>query len=226
MGLRTGQHRDGRTSCDRTADQATTQTLTELVESAVRGDVAAWNELFDRFDPLVRSVCRRYRLSPADTDDVSQAVWLKLLEHLGDLRNPRALPGWITTTTSHQCLREVDRRRRVVAVNPLDTERTELDPWTLTSRASTDGDIDDALIREENRKAVQADLAGLSAKEQGLLLRLMADPPVPYSEISRELDMPIGSIGPTRARCLSKLRKGSGVRTLAAQPTGEPGIAA
>jgi RNA polymerase sigma factor (sigma-70 family) len=153
-------------------------------------------------------------------------VWLKLLEHVGDLRNPRALPGWISTTTSHQCLREVDRRRRVVAVNPLDTERTELDPWPSTLRACTDGDVDEALIREESRKAVRADLTCLSAKERGLLLRLMADPPLPYSEISRELDMPIGSIGPTRARCLRKLRKGSRVRSLAAQPIGESGIAA
>jgi RNA polymerase sigma factor (sigma-70 family) len=225
MGRSTRQHRDEPVSYEAAGDQISAFPLTALVESAGRGERAAWDELFRRFDPLVRSVCRRYRISPADADDVSQSVWLKLLEHVGRLRDPRALPGWIATTTSHQCLREVERRRRTVAVNPLDTDRTELETWSAMSRTVTD-DVDDALLREESRRAVQEDLSGLSSKEQGLLLRLMADPPLPYSEISRELDMPIGSIGPTRARCLSKLRKGSAARAFAAQHGGRSAVAA
>lgn len=226
MELRPGTHDDRQAAGPATAAHVGDQPLTALVASARQGENAAWAELFNRFEPLVRSVCRRYRLSGTDADDVSQAVWLKLFEHVGDLREPRALPGWIATTTSHQCLREVDQRRRLVVLDPQDAEWAQVDGSSLTARTATDGAVDERILREEDRRAVQEDLSGLSAKEQGLLVRLMADPPVPYTEISRQLDMPVGSIGPTRARCLEKLRRGPAVGALVGAAPGHAGVAA
>ena len=83
--------------------------LDDLVTRARAGDQASWNALVDRFLPLVNGVIRRFRLSSADADDVNQTVWLRLVEHLGDLREPRALPGWLVTTTRNEALRVIRR---------------------------------------------------------------------------------------------------------------------
>src|SRR5512142_368887 len=76
-----------------------------LVARARNGEKPAWDELVDRSAPLVWSICRRYRLSGADADDVSQSVWLQLVGHLDTIRDPAALPGWLATTTRRECLR-------------------------------------------------------------------------------------------------------------------------
>ena len=73
-------------------------TVVDLVTRARDGEKSAWDELVERYAPLVFSVCRRYRLAPPDIDDVGQSVWLRLVEHLPGLREPAALPGWIATT--------------------------------------------------------------------------------------------------------------------------------
>ena len=78
-----------------------------LVNRASGGDQAAWNEIVDRYAPLVWTICTRYRLSNHDREDVGQNVWLLLVEQLGKLREPAALPGWLATTTHRECLRVV-----------------------------------------------------------------------------------------------------------------------
>ena len=87
--------------------------VTNLVTGARNGDKQAWGRLVERYDPLIRSVCRRYRLSDADADDAGQAVWLCLVEHLNDLRTPDALPGWLTTTTRRECCRILNAKGRL-----------------------------------------------------------------------------------------------------------------
>ena len=86
--------------------------VVDLVLRARAGDRRAWDEIVERFAPLVWGICMRHRLSPADADDVGQSVWLGLLEHLQTLREPAALPGWIATTTRRECLRLHDEARR------------------------------------------------------------------------------------------------------------------
>jgi RNA polymerase sigma factor (sigma-70 family) len=172
------------------------ETTAELVRLAAGGDQGAWDALVDRFSRMVVEISRRYRLSDADVHDVSQTVWLRLVEHLADLRTPEALPGWLATTTRNQCvfvLRSGSRHRTV-----------ELPDADLL--VDDEDDIDDALLRAERRTVLRAAFRELPPRCQELLGLLVADDPIPYEEIGRRLDMKIGSIGPTRARCLEKLR--------------------
>jgi RNA polymerase sigma factor (sigma-70 family) len=86
--------------------------VTDLVTQARNGDKPAWDALVDRYAPLVWSICRRYRLVGADADDAGQAVWLRLVDQVGQIRDPAALPGWLATTTRRECGRIVRAARR------------------------------------------------------------------------------------------------------------------
>jgi RNA polymerase sigma factor (sigma-70 family) len=179
--------------------------LSALVPAAVGGDQHAWDAIVDRFLPLVEAIIRAHRLSDADGDDVSQTVWLRLVEHLRDLREPDALPGWIRTTTRHECLRLLGARGRVRAVDPQAEHGLDA---VVPDTAEAD------LLGAERRQLLREALAELPAARRELLLLLLADPPVAYEEISRRLGIPIGSIGPTRARALEQLRRTRALRQL------------
>lgn len=189
----------------------TTDPLAILVPAAREGDQGAWDAIVDRFLPLVDAIIRRHRLSEADGDDVSQTVWLRLVEHLGALREPDALPGWIRTTARNECLRVIAARGRVRPVDPQDGVG-------LDAAVSDVADAD--LLAAERRQALREALAELPAARRDLLRLLMADPPVPYEEISERLGIPVGSIGPTRARALDQLRRTRALRGLGPDPVG------
>lgn len=176
----------------------------ELVAAAARGDQPAWDRLVERYLPLVLAVAGRYRLSGRDTEDVSQTVWLRLVEHLGQIREPAALPRWLVTTTKHESLRVISAHRRTRPVDPLDS--TELDSEQAAA------DVDEGILQDERRLALRAGLAELEPRHRELLLLLVADPPLSYTEIGSRLGMPVGSIGPTRARSLSRLRDTAALR--------------
>lgn len=178
-------------------------TVPELVVAARAGDADAWNALVDRFLPMVAGVIGRLRLSPADAADVNQTVWLRLVEHLDDLRDPRALPGWLATTARREALRAIEARRRTVAVDPQAGSLDEI---------PNEGEVDDLVLAAERAQALRDGLAELPAQRRELLELLVADPPVSYAEISSRLGIPIGSIGPTRARALAQLRNTRAVR--------------
>jgi len=175
-----------------------------LVDRARQGDQQAWDELVERFLPLVSALIARHRLRGHDADDVNQTVWLRLVEHLADLREPRALPGWIATTTRHECLRVIDRSRRTLAVDPQSTPQFD--------RPDEQVALDDDLLALERQQALRAALAELPDDRRELLTLLLADPPLPYREVSRLLGIPVGSIGPTRARALDQLRNSNALR--------------
>jgi RNA polymerase sigma factor (sigma-70 family) len=169
----------------------------ELVAAAAKGDQAAWTELVERYSGLVWGVARSYRLSTADASDVAQTVWLKLVEHLPALREPAAVPGWLATTTRHESLRTIRRSGRELPTDssPMD-ERTvsnEPDPAAVVERAATRVEVGLALDR-------------LSLRCRTLLRALATWPDASYAQVSAALDIPIGSIGPTRGRCLEHLR--------------------
>ena len=177
--------------------------LPRLVKASVDHDEEAWNELVRRFAGLVAFVIRHYRLSAADTQDVSQLVWLRLVEHLSDIREPSALPGWLATTTRHECERFLRVNGRSVAMDPLTMRLTD----------KPDGpEVDELLLAAERRQVLLDGLRELTDQQRELLLMLTADPPYAYAEISRILGIPIGSIGPTRSRVLDKLRDTDAVR--------------
>lgn len=182
-----------------------TEQLSALVPAAREGDQHAWDTIVDRFLPLVGAIIRGHRLSEADGDDVSQTVWLRLVEHLGDLREPAALPGWIRTTTRNECLRLLAARGRVRPVDPQDDAAVGLD-------AVVDDVADAELLVIERRQLLREALAELPEARRALLLLLVEVPPVAYEEISRRLGIPVGSIGPTRARALEQLRRTRALR--------------
>jgi RNA polymerase sigma factor (sigma-70 family) len=178
---------------------------TGIAELATENNEEAWEQLISRFQPLIDSITRRHRLAPTDAHDVSQYVWMQLLCHVNTLREPRALPGWIATTTKHRCYEVLRGHKRLVTADPL---------VLSTTNSPSHCAIDDELLRAEQRNVVRQGLAELREDQQQLLLMLVADPPVPYCEISQRMQLPIGSIGPTRARLLSKLRKSVAKRLL------------
>jgi RNA polymerase sigma factor (sigma-70 family) len=169
----------------------------ELIAAASQGDQPAWDELVARYSGLVWSVARTHRLAPADAADVSQTVWLRLVEHLGRIRDPDHVGGWLATTTRHECLRVLRRSGREVPEDMVAVEQP-IDP-----RESPEWIV----LSSESRRIVWLALRRLSQRCQMLLRALSTFPDSSYAEISAALDIPIGSIGPTRMRCLEHLRK-------------------
>src|SRR5712691_2840387 len=176
-----------------------------LVTRAARGDQDAWHEIVDRYAPLVYTICTRYRLSNHDIEDVGQNVWLLLVEQLSKLREPAALPGWLATTTARECLRVV------TAANKSERLGTGLDDSVLFVDAAV---IDEEILVAERNAALRAAFGQLPTRCQQLLSMLISDPPHPYVEIHEKLGIPVGSIGPQRARCLDRLRRSSALATL------------
>ena len=185
--------------------------LTGLVNAAKQGDTAAWNALVRRYRPLVTSVTRQFRLSTTDAEDVGQVVWLRLLENLDRLREDCAIPGWIRTTTRNEALRVVKSRQRFDLIDPGNLA------WMDVTAA--DDEVDRDLLRSEREQAVRDGLAHLDHGHRELLLLLHAEQRPNYQAISRALGMPTGSIGPTRARCLERLRKTDAVRRFVGSDT-------
>ncbi len=191
-----------------------------LVTRAAGTDPRAWNEIVDRYAPLLWSICTRYQLSNHDTEDVGQTVWLLLVEQLGNLREPAALPGWLAKTTAHECLRVVTAARRSERLG------TQLDD---AMQFVDDAVIDEEILAAERNASLRAAFAELPLRCQHLLAMLLSDPPCSYAEVSATLDIPLGSIGPQRGRCLGRLRRSPALIALAegdmgvTVPGGEPG---
>jgi RNA polymerase sigma factor (sigma-70 family) len=173
--------------------------VTDLVTRARRGDQQAWNTLVERYAPVVWAICRSYRLSRADTDDVGQTVWLRLVGRLDTVRDPAALAGWIATTTRREC----GRARRAAQRSP--TARREVDTGNIPDTEAEPGES--RLLAAERHAALHQAFTCLPHSCQQMLAMLTEDPPVPYAQISARLGIPAGSIGPTRRRCLQKLRR-------------------
>jgi RNA polymerase sigma factor (sigma-70 family) len=186
--------------------------LTDLVTRARNGDKQAWDALVERYAPLIWSICRRLGLGHADIDDVGQSVWLQLFAHLDSLRDPAALPGWLSITTRRECGRALRAARRSLATEyAIDAEALPDEQAPLPEQE---------LLAAERHAALREALNDLPPECQRLITLLIADPPVPYAEISAQLVIPVGSIGPSRRRCLDKLRQHP---TIAAIINLEPG---
>jgi RNA polymerase sigma factor (sigma-70 family) len=167
-----------------------------LVRSALDGDSEAWDELVRRFAGLVWSVARAHGLEPADAADVSQTTWLRLAENLPRLRDPERVGAWLATTAKREALRVLRRGQRQIPSGVDFGGDIECE----------DGHPETPVLRRERDAALTAAFRTLPAMCRTLLRVLLSDPAPSYAEVSETLDMPVGSIGPRRARCLDRLR--------------------
>jgi RNA polymerase sigma factor (sigma-70 family) len=171
---------------------------TDLVTRARNGEKQAWDQLVDRYATLMWSICRRYRLGRADAEDVGQSVWMRLVGQLGSIRDPAALPGWLGTTTRRECGRVLRAARKQEAPGH------SLDAADIPDQVT--GPAESELLKTERHAALREAFTHLPPGSRQLIALLIQDPPVPYAEISAKLGIPVGSIGPSRGRCLEKLR--------------------
>ncbi|PRY35569.1 RNA polymerase sigma factor (sigma-70 family) [Geodermatophilus tzadiensis] len=177
--------------------------VTVLIHRAAEGDAAAWNAIVDEYSGLLWSVVRGFRLNEAQTADAVQTTWLRLVEHVADLREPDHVAGWLKTTANRVCLQVIRQ-----------SGREQLTDWDdhrgLGAGARYDGLREDgpeaAVLQQEHQVLVRRALAELPDRHRQLMELLMAFPPISYQDISARLGMPVGSIGPTRARILARLR--------------------
>src|SRR5262249_2615345 len=167
----------------------------ELVQRAAAGDREAWHALVRRFNGLIWTIVRQHRLSQEDAQDATQVAWLRLLENLSSIRDPSRVGAWLATTTKYECLRLIRLRRNLVPA-PDDQLESRVDPTASPEEIVTDRD---------HRQAV-FDVVRILEQRCRQLLELSAFK-LRYQEIAELLNMPVGSIGPTRKRCLKQLRK-------------------
>jgi len=168
----------------------------DLISLCLKGDSIAWEALIIRYRRLIYSVPVRFGFETADASDVFQAVCLKLLEHLHEIKDDRKISGWLVTTTTRQCL----------YVKSLKTRETTSED-TLEEPADPTHNLEELRIFTEQQQAVRDAVEELAGRCRALIGMLYFDAKSPsYDEISAQLEMPVASIGPTRARCLEKLK--------------------
>jgi RNA polymerase sigma factor (sigma-70 family) len=173
--------------------------VVDLVEAARNGDRDAWGALVERYAPLVWSICRRFALSRLDTDDVAQGVWLALLEHLSALRQPAALPGWIATITRRECIRVLRAQRHYSDADPPVVRDVDAEGEFDRINRDLERAWENAILREA--------LSDLRPLCRELLTRLFRDEQPSYRDVANDLQLKVGSIGPTRQRCLEEIRR-------------------
>jgi RNA polymerase sigma factor (sigma-70 family) len=166
-----------------------------LLARAAQGDQRAWDELVAGHTRLLWSVARSFRLDTADANDVVQTTWLRLVEHLDRIEDPHRLVGWLVTTARREAMRVLRRSGR---------ERPSSDD-TMPEPVDTAPPVDADLLLDERDRALWDAYSRLNPKCRQLL-RIAVTHPESYDEIAEALEMPIGSIGPTRRRCLTQLK--------------------
>ncbi len=170
-------------------------TTAELLLAASQGDQSSWDALFKQFSPLVRSVVASYRLDHETAADVCQTVWMRVFEHADRIRQPERLGAWMATTARNESLRCIKRLQRARPAGELEEE------VDATAPSPDELAIDDETLRD----ALTA-FDKLPEDSQKLMRLLVASPPLPYSEIAAKIGRPVGSIGPTRSRCIEALK--------------------
>jgi RNA polymerase sigma factor (sigma-70 family) len=171
--------------------------IAELVRGAAAGDRQAWEQLVDQYARLIWSITAEYKLTESDAADVAQTTWLRLLEHIDQIRYPDRVGSWLAATARNECLRSLAARKRVVLAQ---------DDDVLTGVVGYEPEVDERILANERAQIVRDAMSHLPRRWQRLLELLMADPPASYAEISDQLGLPVGSIGPTRGRCFAQLR--------------------
>lgn len=177
----------------------------KLVRGAADGDEVAWRGLVARFSNLVWAVARAHRLGNADAADVYQTTWLRLAEHIGRIEQPDRVGAWLATAARRECLQSLRMSAKSAPTDDMD--RLDITP-------AVGNPTEEAVLAAETEREDAARAAAmwraferLSGRCRELLRVLMASPPPSYAEVAAALELPLGSIGPTRARCLQRLRE-------------------
>jgi RNA polymerase sigma factor (sigma-70 family) len=168
----------------------------DLVAAACDQDPQAWEELVHRYRGMVHGIARSFRLSDSDTADVMQNTWLRAVERLATVREPDRLGGWLATTAHRECLAVLRRTSRELADGLLDGDVVATTPGPET-----------AVLAREARGMVRRAVAELPLRRRALVETLFGDADTRYADVARVLDLPPGSIGPTRKRVLCGLRR-------------------
>jgi RNA polymerase sigma factor (sigma-70 family) len=171
--------------------------IARLVKRAGTGDTLAWERLIDQYGRLIWSITREFKLGESDAADVFQTTWMRLIEHIDRIEHPDRVGSWLAATARNECLRCLASHKRLVLAH---------EDVVLDGPADHEPEIDEGLLAAERAKVVREAMTQLPRRWQRLMELLMADPPASYAEISDELGLPVGSIGPTRGRCLARLR--------------------
>lgn len=179
--------------------------LNDLVQRARDGQDEAWEQLVECFSGLVAAIARSFRLSPSDAADIAQTTWLRLFESIDRIRQPLALGAWIATTARRECLRLLRAGDREVPSEDLD-RCAEQRAFAVPEHR---------MLRAEERSTVRAAVCELPDRHRHLLSTMLTSPTPSYQAISDTLDMPVGSIGPTRVRALERLRRDPQILALA-----------
>jgi RNA polymerase sigma factor (sigma-70 family) len=177
--------------------------VSALVRAAAGGEEDAWDALVDLFGELIWAVARGLGLSQADAADVCQTTWLRLAEHVSRLREPDRVGAWLATTARNEALRTLKRAARQVPTG------WEVEP--ARNRGYDEPPPDQRLLEDERNAALWQAFNDLSGPCKVLLRYLIVEPPPTYAEVSAVLDIPTGTIGPRRNRCLDHLRRSSAV---------------
>lgn len=179
--------------------------IADLVRAAAGGDTAAWTAIVKHFSGLVWSITRGYRLASHDAADVFQTTWLRLAEHLDRIASPERLGAWLATTARRESLRVARASARTIPAQ--DGTLIGLGHVDDHTPEQTVLDAEQAMLDSERARQLWRAFRELSDRCQQLLRVLMASPPPAYAEVGAALGMPVGSIGPSRARCLDQLRQ-------------------
>jgi RNA polymerase sigma factor (sigma-70 family) len=166
----------------------------ELVELAAQGDSRAWAEIVLRYRGLVTAVVRNFRLQDADARDAEQRTWLRLVEHLRSLRDPDRLGGWLSTTASRECLRMLREAQGLVAVE-------------MDAVPDPESGVEERVVDADTAARLWRIVAALPPRGRMIMNALFAEEPLPYAEVAQSTGIPIGSLGPSRARLIHRVRR-------------------
>jgi RNA polymerase sigma factor (sigma-70 family) len=164
--------------------------------SASDGDQRAWDDIVAHYAGLVLAVARGFRLSEADAADVFQSTWFRLVERLDTIRDGERLGAWLATTARRESINVLRRAGRETPTDDIGVRDVETRTYALP---------EESLLRTEREHRIWQVFQSLPVRCQNLLRLLLADPPASYEETAAALDMPIGSVGPSRARCLKAM---------------------
>jgi RNA polymerase sigma factor (sigma-70 family) len=182
------------------------QVASDLVKRAATGDRSAWEKIVDAYNGLIWSIAHSHGLDARDVADVTQTTWLRLVEHIDRLTEPDRVAAWLVTTARRESLRTKQRAERMILMGDLGlpVDATESVEWATES---FEDDLTDDLVRAQQERLFQAAFAQLPSRSQQLMRLLMSEPAPSYAEVAEQLDIPVGSIGPTRMRCVAKMRR-------------------
>ena len=174
--------------------------VTALIAAARGGDCAAWEQLLQEFTPMLRSIARSFRLAPSDVDDVIQDTWIAMHANIDRLRNPSAVPGWLATTVRRRCL------------GLLQTANREQLTYELPVEGTDHRTPEKAMLETERRQVFARAVGALPTQQRRVVTAIAARPDLDYQQLATLLQMPIGSLGPTRARGLASLERDDELR--------------